>query len=132
MSKLRAAHDIISQQAATIAIQQTAIQSAHDTKTTTEAALLRAVDETEDAHMQWLECSQKLDIVEMQRQMTYLILGGRRSIACPGCTRSSVMISELIDEDIKLVGLRFGEMRRVQEVRHATFIYKSITGSNLY
>ena len=50
MSKLRAAHDIISQQAATIAKQQTAIQSAHDTKTTTAAALLRAVDETEDAH----------------------------------------------------------------------------------
>jgi hypothetical protein len=100
MSKLRAAHDIISQQAATIAIQHTAIQSAHDTKTTAEAALLRAVDETEEAHMQWLECSQKLDIVEMQRQMTYLILGGRRTIACPGCTRSSVMISELIDEDI--------------------------------
>jgi len=84
------------------------------------------------AFMQWLECSQKLGIAEMQRQMTYLILGGRRSIACPGCTRSSVMISELIDEDIKLVGLRFGEMRRVQEVRHATCIYKSITGSNLY
>ena len=101
MSKLRAAHDIISQQVATIAIQQTAIESAHETKATTEAALLRAVDETEDAHMQWrLECSQKLDIAEMQRQMTYLILGGRRNIACPGCTRSSVMISELVDEDI--------------------------------
>jgi hypothetical protein len=51
MSKLRAAHDIISQQVATIAIQQTAIASAHETKATTEAALLRAVDETEDAHM---------------------------------------------------------------------------------
>jgi len=36
------------------------------------------------------------------------------------CTQSSVLISELIDEDIKLVGLRFGEMRRVQEVRHET------------
>jgi hypothetical protein len=68
----------------------------------------------------------------MQRHMTYLILGGGRSIACPGCTRSSVMISELIDEDIKLVGLRFGEMRRVQEVRHETCIYKSITGTNSY
>jgi len=64
--------------------------------------------------------------------MTYLILGGRRSIACPGCTRSSVMILELIDENIKLVGLRFGEMHRVQEVRHETCIYKSITASNSY
>jgi len=132
MSKLRAAHDIISQQAATIVIQQTAIESAHETKAATEAALLRAVDETEDAHMQWLECSQKLGIAEMQRQMTYLILRGRRSIACPGCTRSSVMISELIDEDIKFVGLRFGKMRRVQEVRHETCIYKSINASNSY
>jgi len=66
MSKLRAAHDIISQQAATIAIQQTAIGSAHETKAATEAALLRAVDETEDTHMQCLECSQKLGIAEMQ------------------------------------------------------------------
>jgi len=132
MSKLRAAHDIISQQTATIAIQQTAIESAHETKTATEAALLRAVDETENAHMQWLECSQKLGIAEKQRQMTYLIPGGRLSIACPGCTRSSVMISELIDEDIKLVGLRFGEIRRVQEVRHETCIYNSITGSDSY
>jgi len=82
--------------------------------------------------MQWLEYSQKLGIAEMQRQMTYLILGGRRSIACPGCSRSSVMILELIDEDIKLVGLRFGEMRRMQEVRHDTCIYKSITASNSY
>jgi len=78
--------------------------------------------------MQWLECSQKLGIAEIQRQMTYLILGGRRSIACLGCTRSSVLISELIDEVIKFVGLRFREMRRVQEVRHESCVYKSITG----
>ena len=57
MNKLRAAHDIISQQAATIAIQHTAIESAHETKAASEAALLRAIDETEDAHMQWLEYS---------------------------------------------------------------------------
>ena len=79
-----------------------------------------------------LECFQKLGIAERQRQMTYLILGGRHSIACPGCIRSSVLISELIDEDIKLVGLRFGEMRRVQEVRHENCVHKSITGSNSY
>jgi len=91
----------------------------------TDAALLRAEDETEAAHMQWLECFQKLGIAEMQRQMTYLTLGGRRSIVCPGCTRSRVKISELI-------GLRFGEMCRVQEVRHENCIYKSITGSNSY
>ena len=66
MSKLGAAHGIISQQAATISIQQTAIESAHETKAATEAALLRAVDETEDTHMQCLECSQKLRIAEMQ------------------------------------------------------------------
>jgi len=132
MSQLRAAHAIISQQDATIAIQQTAIESAHQTKAATEAALLRAADETEDVHLQWLECFQKLGIAEMQRQMTYLILGDRRSIACLGCAWSSVLISELIDEDIKHVGLRFGEMRRVQEVRHETCIYKSITGSNSY
>jgi len=105
-----------------------AIESAHETKSATEEALLHAEDETEDAHMHWLECSQKPGITEMQRQMTYLILGGRRSIACPGCTRSSVLIWELIDEDIKLVGLRFGEMRRVQEVRHRTRVHKSIKG----
>jgi len=80
--------------------------------------------------MQWLECFQKLGIAAMQRQMTYLMLGGRRSIACPGCTRSSVLISELIDEDIKPLGLRFGEMRRAQEMKHETCVYKSMTGSN--
>jgi len=62
MSKLRAAHAIISQQAATIAIQQTAIESANETKAATVAALLRAEDETVAAHMQWLECFQHLFI----------------------------------------------------------------------
>ena len=47
MSKLRAAHAMISKQAETIAIQQTAIESAHETKAATDAAQLRAEDESE-------------------------------------------------------------------------------------
>jgi hypothetical protein len=132
MSKLNLALAIISQQAETIAIQQTVIENAHQIKATADEALACAEDETEAAHLQWMECLQKLGIAEMQRQMTYFVLGGRHIIACPGCTRSSVLISELIDEDIKLVGLRFGEMRRIQEVTHKTCVCKSIPGSYSY
>jgi len=132
MGKLNAAHAIISQQAETIAIQQTVIENAHEIKATADEALACAEDETEAAHLQWMECLQKLGIAEMQRQMTYFVQGDRRSIACPGCTWSTVMISELMDEDIKLVGLRFGEMRRIQEIRHKTCVCKSIPGSYSY
>ena len=69
MSKLNAAHAIISQQAETIAIQQTAIENAHETRTkvATDATLVRAEDETEAAHLQWMECLQKLGIAHVNK-----------------------------------------------------------------
>jgi len=82
MGKLNAAHAIISQQAETIAIQQTVIENAHEIKATADEALACAEDETEAAHLQWMECLQKLGIAEMQRQMTYFVLGDRRLALC--------------------------------------------------
>jgi len=53
----------------------------------------------------------------MERGLTYLVLAGNRRIAYPACERSNITVSELVEENIKLVGNRFGEMRRVQEVK---------------
>ena len=51
MNKPNAPHAIISQQAETIAIQQTAIENAHQTKAARETALARAKNETEAARL---------------------------------------------------------------------------------
>jgi len=70
IGKLNTEHSIISQQAETMAIQQTEIETAHKTEADAEAALARAEDETEAAHLQWMDCLQKLRIAEMSRELT--------------------------------------------------------------
>jgi len=87
-SKLNAAHAIISQQAETIAIQQMAIEMAHETKAATDAALVRAEDELEAAHLQWIECLQKLGIahVNTSRDQFYRALF---AIPCHGATHEA-------------------------------------------
>jgi len=64
-----------------------------------------------------LSVRKKLGVAQMERGLTYLVLAGNRRIAYPACERSNITVSELVEENIKLVGNRFGEMRRVQEVK---------------
>jgi len=116
--ELDTARTVISRQTKAIAIrnqkierQHIEIESEHKARIKAEEALSHAEDKTEDAHTKWIECKEKLGVAKMERGLTYLVLAGNRRIACPACDRQSITVSELIEQNIKLVGNRFGEMR---------------------
>ena len=82
---LNTARTVILQQAETIAardetiaMQKLEIETKHKARVIAEEALARAEDETKAAHLQWMECLEKLGIAEMSRELTYLVPGGRR------------------------------------------------------
>jgi len=70
--------DTIAARDETIAMQKLEIETKHKARVIAEEALARAEDETKAAHLQWMECLEKLGIAEMSRELTYLVPGGRR------------------------------------------------------
>jgi len=117
--ELDTARTVISRQTKAIAIRDQKIETQQmmiEYRVKAEEALSHAEDKTEAAHTKWIECKEKLEVAGMERMLTYIVLAGNRRIACPACDRHSITVSELIEENIELVGNRFGEMRRIQEV----------------